>query len=267
MPRYYYDPYHHHHNHYGRRYTLMSMFDDFYGVYRPWSLRESIIGFGLLIVVVVPIVIILNIIKLISIATAPVVVTTTLTSSLAGAASISAGGAAAVGVTIATLGFAALVMYGIVGVGYLYSAAKEAYNSEKSGLDLVASSFIPQEDWSFRGVLKSAGAVLWLSVMLMGVLSGKAVKAAVQAYKGSSDVDITLTPLDASDLALVYSDQTKSSITLVDKKMSPVAGQRTNAPSFFSSASSEASSSTILPDELDVTCGQIGLYHPMKTYI
>ena len=94
------------------------------------------------------------------------------------------GAAAAVGVSAATiLGIGALVTYGAVGLGYLYFAAKDAYNGDKSLVDIIKSRVFNEDGWSFKGVMTSIGAILWSPFLLLGALAGMGVKATVQAYR------------------------------------------------------------------------------------
>ncbi|KTD11073.1 transmembrane protein [Legionella gratiana] len=96
-----------------------------------------------------------------------------------GAASAGAGTAAAF--SAATFGIGALLIYGAIGLGYLYSSAKECYSGNKTVMDVMASRVVNEDGFSVKGVLKSIGAVVWSPFLLIGGLAGMGVKAAVNA--------------------------------------------------------------------------------------
>lgn len=105
-------------------------------------------------------------------------------------------GAASVGAatafSAATFGLGALALYGVVGLAYLYSSAKECYSGNKSMMDMMHSRVVNEDGLTVKGVLKSIGAVVWSPFLLIGGLAGMGVKAAVNAYnarKSSSKVD------------------------------------------------------------------------------
>ena len=104
-----------------------------------------------------------------------------LTSS-APAAGLSAVGAAT-GFSVATLGIGAAILYGLGGLAYMFSAAKECYNSDKNVFAMIKSRIVNEDGLSFKGVMKSIGAVLWSPFLLIGGAVGMAVRGGVNAYK------------------------------------------------------------------------------------
>lgn len=128
--------------------------------------------------------VLLPVLLLILLSTTTVGVTTATVTS-AGAAGASAAGA--IGFGISTLGIGALLMYGAVGLAYLYSGAKECYKGEKNVLDMLKSRIVNenQEGLSFKGVIKSMGAIIWSPFLLIGGLAGVGAKVIVNACCGS----------------------------------------------------------------------------------
>ncbi|WP_454780670.1 hypothetical protein [Legionella sp. WA2022007384] len=97
-----------------------------------------------------------------------------------------AGVAGAIGLNVATFGIGALVLYGALGLVSLYSSAKECYKSDKNVFDMIKSRVINEDGLSFKGVMKSIGAVLWSPFLLLGGLAGMGVKLAVNARTSKS---------------------------------------------------------------------------------
>ncbi|KTD74014.1 hypothetical protein [Legionella tucsonensis] len=117
----------------------------------------------------------------------PIVVIAAILSSTLGAmslttASLTAAGAGAAGAmafSASIFGIGALVLYGALGLAYLYSSAKECYSTDKNVFDMIKSRVVNEDGLSFKGIMKSVGSVLWSPFLLMGGLSGMAIKAAV----------------------------------------------------------------------------------------
>lgn len=110
------------------------------------------------------------------------------TSMTLGAASVGAG--AAVGFSAATLGLGALLIYGAVGLGYLYSSAKECYSGNKNLMEMMHSRVVNEDGLSVKGVLKSISSVIWSPFLLIGGLTGMGVKAVVNACSKKSSTPI-----------------------------------------------------------------------------
>ena len=110
-----------------------------------------------------------------------------------------AGVAGAIGLNVATFGIGALVLYGALGLVSLYSSAKECYRSDKNVFDMIKSRVVNEDGLSFKGVMKSIGAVLWSPFLLIGGLAGMGVKAATNACTSKSpntekdEVDLHIT--------------------------------------------------------------------------
>ncbi|KTD03276.1 hypothetical protein [Fluoribacter gormanii] len=97
-----------------------------------------------------------------------------------------AGAASAIALNAATFGIGALVLYGALGLVSLYSSAKECYSSDKNVFDMIKSRVVNEDGLSFKGVMKSIGAVLCSPFLLIGGLAGMGVKAAVNARTSKS---------------------------------------------------------------------------------
>ncbi|PWY57492.1 hypothetical protein DGG96_01900 [Legionella qingyii] len=107
-------------------------------------------------------------------------------SSLTTAGVAGAGAAGAIALSAATFGLGALVLYGALGLVSLYSSAKECYRSDKNVFDMIKSRVVNEDGLSFKGVMKSIGAVLWSPFLLIGGLAGMGAKAAVNARASKS---------------------------------------------------------------------------------
>ncbi|AWN73784.1 hypothetical protein LEAN103870_08855 [Legionella anisa] len=143
--------------------------------------RVLFVGFFILLPIVVIAAILSSTLGAMSLTTA------SLTTAGAGAAT-----AGAIAFSASTFGIGALILYGALGLAYLYSSAKECYSSDKNVLDMIKSRVVVTEDeLSFKGVMKSIGSVLWSPFLLIGGLSGMAVKAAVNACVSTRSVSST----------------------------------------------------------------------------
>lgn len=89
---------------------------------------------------------------------------------------------ATTGSALFSFGISALILYASIGATYLCSAAHECYKTDKGPLDILKSLLIHQEGLSVNGVLNSIGAALWSPFIVLGGLSGMAVKAIVSAF-------------------------------------------------------------------------------------
>ncbi len=111
------------------------------------------------------------------------------------AASLTTAGvaASAIAFSAATFGIGALAVYGALGLGYLYSSAKECYSSDKNVFDMIKSRVVNEDGVSFKGVMKSIGSVLWTPFLLIGGLAGMGTKAIVNVCtsKSSNSKDIS----------------------------------------------------------------------------
>lgn len=153
----------------------------------------------------------------------PIVVVAAILSSTLGAMSLTtaslttagAGAAGAMAFSAATFGIGALALYGALGLAYLYSSAKECYSSDKNVFDMIKSRVVVTEDeLNFKGVMKSIGSVLWSPFLLLGGLSGMAVKAAVNACVSTRSVPPTVERAQITESYTVMSNndlQSKSS--------------------------------------------------------
>lgn len=101
-------------------------------------------------------------------------------------ATASAMGAGAGIFSAATLGFGAAIVYGVAGVAYMYSSASQAYSSNDSVWDIVKSRVIPQGQLGIMTVVKAVGSALWAPFLVLGSLTGKGVKLAVNAVSDSN---------------------------------------------------------------------------------
>lgn len=132
------------------------------------------------------------------------------------AASLTTAGAAAsaIAVSAATFGIGALAVYSALGLGYLYSSAKECYSSDKNVFDMIKSRVVNEDGLSFKGVMKSIGSVLWTPFLLIGGLAGMGTKAIVNACtsKSSDSKDISYV-IGSGSYANMGSDFTPSQST------------------------------------------------------
>ncbi|HHT0592620.1 TPA: hypothetical protein ACTXXA_001586 [Legionella anisa] len=142
--------------------------------------RVLFVGFFILLPIVVIAAILSSTLGAMSLTTA------SLTTAGAGAAT-----AGAVAFSASTFGIGALLLYGALGLAYLYSSAKECYSSDKNVFDMIKSRVVNEDGLSFKGVMKSVGSVLWSPFLLIGGLSGMAVKAAVNACVSTRSVPST----------------------------------------------------------------------------
>ncbi|KTD41983.1 hypothetical protein [Legionella parisiensis] len=137
----------------------------------------------------------------------PIVVVAAILSSTLSAmslttASLTTAGAGATGAmafSAATFGIGALVLYGALGLAYLYSSAKECYSSDKNVFDMIKSRVVNDDGLSFKGVMKSIGSVLWSPFLLLGGLSGMAVKAAMSARVSPRSVSTTVVSMEITE--------------------------------------------------------------------
>lgn len=123
--------------------------------------------------------------------------------------------------SVATLGIGALILYGSIGLAYLYSGARECYNTDKGPFDLLKSRITNEDSWSFKGIISLIGTVLWAPFLFIGGVTGMTVKAIVNTLPGSklssptecSGNDFTKNPLDpllsSSDLQNIHSTTAK----------------------------------------------------------
>jgi hypothetical protein len=81
---------------------------------------------------------------------------------------------------LSTLSLSALIVYGSIGVAYMFSGARECYNSEHSPLDLLKSRI------TGNGFVNTLGAVLWSPFLLVGGVAGATAKAVVNVFSSKS---------------------------------------------------------------------------------
>lgn len=152
----------------------------------------------------------------------PIVVVAAILSSTLGAMSLTtaslttagAGAAGAMAFSAATFGIGALVLYGALGLAYLYSSAKECYSSDKNVFDVIKSRVVNEDGLSFKGVMKTIGSVLWSPFLFLGGLSGMAVKATVNACVSTRSVPPTVESVQITQSYIMMSNndlQSKSS--------------------------------------------------------
>ncbi|KTD06200.1 transmembrane protein [Legionella gratiana] len=174
----------HHHAHHGR--------------YHRHYYNSSGWGLGALLIssmILIPIILIALTLKL-TVGAVHFVVTSMATSGLAGAGmgaglrmsavGVGAGAGAGVGSTLTfstALGIGAFLVYGAIGMLYLYSSTKECYGSNRNVFHMIKSQVVNEDGLSFTGAVKSIGAILWSPFLLIGGLAGMGAKAAVQAYR------------------------------------------------------------------------------------
>ncbi|KTD54178.1 transmembrane protein [Legionella sainthelensi] len=173
----------HHHSHHGRYHR------HYYNT-SGWGLGSLFIG----AMIVIPIILIALILKLTvgayHFATTSMAATGLVGAKMGVSAGIAAGtSTTGVGVGIGStlafstaLGIGALFVYGVIGMVYLYSSAKECYGSNKNVLHMVKSQVVNEDGLSFTGAVKSIGAILWSPFLLVGGLAGMGAKAVVQTY-------------------------------------------------------------------------------------
>lgn len=85
----------------------------------------------------------------------------------------------------ATFGIGALILYGVIGLAYLYSGAQECYKTDNSILGLLKERIVNKDGLSFKGITSSIGAILWTPFLVLGGLAGMTVKAVVNAFSNS----------------------------------------------------------------------------------
>ncbi|MDR3503804.1 MAG: hypothetical protein P4L79_14595 [Legionella sp.] len=77
---------------------------------------------------------------------------------------------------LSTLSLSALIVYGSVGVAYMFSGAKECYSSDHGPLDLLKSRV------TNNGLVSTLGAILWSPFLLVGGVAGATAKAVVNTF-------------------------------------------------------------------------------------
>lgn len=92
----------------------------------------------------------------------------------------------ATGSALFSFGIGALILYASIGAAYLYSAALESYKTDKGPLDILKSHLSNQDGLSVKGVINAIGAVLWSPFVVLGGLSGMAVKAIANTFTNST---------------------------------------------------------------------------------
>jgi hypothetical protein len=92
--------------------------------------------------------------------------------------------AAATATGSALLSFAtgALILYASIGLTYFCSAAHECYKTDKGLLDVLKSRFSNEGGLSAKGIINTIGAVLWSPFLVLGSLSGMAIKSGANAF-------------------------------------------------------------------------------------
>lgn len=90
-----------------------------------------------------------------------------------------------------SFGISALILYASIGAAYLCSAAHECYKTDKGPLDILKSRILNQDRLNINGFINSIGAALWSPFVVLGGLSGMAVKAMISAFTRSSSAQAT----------------------------------------------------------------------------
>lgn len=148
-----------------------------YGTYRSYSTGTGA-GAGVLLVgalIVIPLFVFALVLKL-TLGAVGLAAT-----SMASAGVAAAGAAGAFALSAGTFGIGALALYAALGLGYLYSSAKECYGSDKNVFAMIKSRVVHEDKPSFTGVIKSIGAALWSPFLLIGGLAGMGAKAVANA--------------------------------------------------------------------------------------
>lgn len=113
---------------------------------------------------------------------------------------------------LSTLSLSALVVYGSIGVAYMFSGAKECYSSEHGPLDLLKSRL------TNNGLVSTIGAILWSPFLLVGGIAGATAKTVVNAFSskpatgnGSSSNTASLDDEESDEDDLSSSSQSQHS--------------------------------------------------------
>lgn len=77
---------------------------------------------------------------------------------------------------LSTLSLSALIVYGSIGVAYMFSGARECYSSDHGPLDLLKSRF------TNNGLISTLGAILWSPFLFVGGVAGATAKNVVNAF-------------------------------------------------------------------------------------
>ncbi|ARB91899.1 hypothetical protein [Legionella longbeachae] len=80
------------------------------------------------------------------------------------------------------LGIGALLVYGTIGMLYLYFSAKECYINNHNAFHMFKSQVVNEDGLSFTGAIKSIGAILWSPFLLIGGLAGMGARAVAQTF-------------------------------------------------------------------------------------
>lgn len=81
---------------------------------------------------------------------------------------------------LSTLSLSALIVYGSIGVTYMFSGARECYSSDQGPLDLLKSRV------TNNGLVSTLGAILWSPFLLVGGVAGATAKAVVNVFSSKS---------------------------------------------------------------------------------
>ena len=81
---------------------------------------------------------------------------------------------------LSTLSLSALIVYGSIGVAYMFSGARECYSSDHGPLDLLKSRL------NNNGFISTLGAVLWSPFLLVGGIAGATAKNIVNVFSSKS---------------------------------------------------------------------------------
>lgn len=106
---------------------------------------------------------------------------------------------AATGSALFSVGIGALILYASIGAAYLCSAALESYKTDKGPLDILKSQLNNQDGLSVKGVINAIGAVLWSPFIVLGGLSGMAVKAIASTFTPSTSAPSPTTDKGSSE--------------------------------------------------------------------
>lgn len=88
---------------------------------------------------------------------------------------------------LSTIALGAIALYGSIGITYLFSGAKECYDTDKSPLGLLKSR-ITENSFNVKGVINTLGAILWSPFLLIGGISGVAARAVSNAFRSEPEV-------------------------------------------------------------------------------
>lgn len=102
---------------------------------------------------------------------------------------------------LSTLSLSGLIVYGSIGVAYMFSGARECYNSDQGPLDLLKSRI------TNNGLVSTIGAILWSPFLFVGGVAGATAKAVANTFSSKPSTKGTGSSSDTASLDDEESDE------------------------------------------------------------